>query len=71
MTLSICICTASRPEVLRRCLQAIADGSVQPAEILVSDDSADGAATRMVCDSSTYVIFMARAKDFVQTETRW
>ena len=49
LALTLCICTANRPEVLRRCLQAIVDGSQQPAEVLVSDDSPDGTATQAVC----------------------
>jgi GT2 family glycosyltransferase len=48
-TLAILICTVNRPEVLRRGLRAIAAGTAQPDAVLVSDDSADGAATAAVC----------------------
>jgi glycosyltransferase involved in cell wall biosynthesis len=38
-SLSICICTSGRPEVLRRCLASIAAGSRLPDDVIVSDDS--------------------------------
>jgi GT2 family glycosyltransferase len=47
--LSILVCTVDRPELLRRCLAAIAAGTALPAEVLVSDDSRDGAAAASVC----------------------
>ena len=49
LSLTLCICTANRPDVLRRCLRAIADGTRPPAEVLVSDDSPDGTETQAVC----------------------
>jgi glycosyltransferase involved in cell wall biosynthesis len=49
-SLTICICTIDRPEVLRRCLDAIAAGKRRPDEILVSDDSLDGLPSRMICE---------------------
>jgi glycosyltransferase involved in cell wall biosynthesis len=41
MTLTICICTMSRPATLKRCLESIYAGSVIPAAVIVSDDSTD------------------------------
>jgi glycosyltransferase involved in cell wall biosynthesis len=49
MTLTICICTARRPETLRRCLQSIADGTVRPDAVVVSDDAEPGAEAHAVC----------------------
>lgn len=36
--LSLCICTMNRPDELRTALQSIADGSMAPHEVIVSDD---------------------------------
>jgi glycosyltransferase involved in cell wall biosynthesis len=47
--ITMCICTANRPETLARCLESLANGIAQPAQILVSDDSPDGTATQAVC----------------------
>jgi glycosyltransferase involved in cell wall biosynthesis len=43
---SLCICTMNRPEELRRCLKSLSGSSVQPAEVLVSDDSRGDLADR-------------------------
>jgi glycosyltransferase involved in cell wall biosynthesis len=48
--ITICICTANRPETLARCLESLAQGVTQPARILVSDDSSDGTSTQAVCE---------------------
>lgn len=40
-SLTICICTSGRPFELNRCLASIQDGTSQPFEIIVSDDSRD------------------------------
>jgi GT2 family glycosyltransferase len=39
--ITVAVATAGRPEALRRCLDALVRGTVQPAEILVVDQSAD------------------------------
>jgi glycosyltransferase involved in cell wall biosynthesis len=41
ITLTICICTNDRPEVLLRCLDSIRAGARLPDEVIVSDDSKD------------------------------
>ncbi len=38
-TLTICVCACGRPEVVARCLESIAVGTVLPSAVLVSDDS--------------------------------
>jgi GT2 family glycosyltransferase len=48
-SLAILICTANRPELLRRCLAAIRDGEMQPTEVLVSDDGRDGQEADAAC----------------------
>ncbi len=57
-TLAILICTCDRPDLLRRCLAAIAAGTVPPTEVLVSDDSPDGGATAAVCADFPGVRYM-------------
>jgi GT2 family glycosyltransferase len=47
--LAVCICTRGRPADLARALGSIAESSVPPAEVVVSDDG-DEAATRQVVD---------------------
>jgi glycosyltransferase involved in cell wall biosynthesis len=47
--LSLCICTMNRPEELRTALQSILEGSVQPHEIIVSDDG-DGTAAAVAAE---------------------
>lgn len=44
---SVCICTRSRPEELRRALDSIAESTVMPDQIVVSDDG-DGDAAAVV-----------------------
>jgi GT2 family glycosyltransferase len=46
--ITIAIATAGRPEGLGRCLDAIAEGTAQPREIVVVDQSADGRAEPVV-----------------------
>ena len=54
LSLTICICTSGRPELLRRCLESISAGDRQPEEVVVSDDSASvasrGEVARVVND---------------------
>jgi GT2 family glycosyltransferase len=45
LSVAVAICTRDRPEALRRCLEALRRGRVQPAEIVVADQS-DGPETR-------------------------
>ncbi len=55
-SLSLCICTRNRPDDLRRCLQAIADGVLIPDQVIVSDDG----------DTDKTVEEVAAAFSFVQ-----
>ncbi len=55
---SICICTANRPTVLRRCLASIEQAQVLPAEVIVGDDSIDGAETAAVCGDFPFVRYV-------------
>jgi GT2 family glycosyltransferase len=48
-SLAILICTANRPELLRRCLAAIMAGEMQPSEVLVSDDGREGLEADAAC----------------------
>ncbi len=57
-TLSVLVCTVDRPDILRRCLASIADGDVQPNEVLVSDDSRDGAEVAAVCAAFPWVRYL-------------
>ena len=41
-SLSLCICTRNRPDEIRRCLRAVAEGHLLPDQVLVSDDGDDG-----------------------------
>lgn len=45
---TLCICTADRPESLRRALDSVARAGSSPAGVLVSDDSADPGPAREV-----------------------
>jgi GT2 family glycosyltransferase len=57
-SLTICICTIDRVDILKRCLESIAKGSERPEAVLVSDDSADGTQVAMVCrefEGVTYI----------------
>jgi GT2 family glycosyltransferase len=57
-SLTLCICTVDRVDILRRCLESILKGSEQPEAVLVSDDSADGTEAAMVCrefEGVTYI----------------
>jgi GT2 family glycosyltransferase len=56
--LSICICTANRPKVLRRCLASIEQGESMPAEVVVGDDSLDGTETAAVCGEFSFVRYV-------------
>jgi glycosyltransferase involved in cell wall biosynthesis/GT2 family glycosyltransferase len=56
--LSVCICTANRPDVLRRCLLSIADGENLPFEVVVGDDSLDGSETATVCRDFPFVRYV-------------
>lgn len=56
--LTICICTIDRPDILRRCLEAIAAGKRQPDEVLVSDDSRDGTGSKAICDLYPFVRYI-------------
>ncbi len=44
LSVSVCICTRDRPEELRRALDSIAESTVAPAQVVVSDDGEDDAA---------------------------
>ncbi|MBV9848954.1 MAG: glycosyltransferase family 2 protein [Armatimonadetes bacterium] len=50
-TISVCICTMDRPDVLRRCLNSIIKAAGLPWEIIVSDDSGQPEATDALCRS--------------------
>ncbi len=57
-SLTLCICTVDRVDILRRCLESIFRGSEQPEAVLVSDDSADGTEAAIVCrefEGVTYI----------------
>jgi GT2 family glycosyltransferase len=57
-SLTLCICTVDRVDILRRCLESVIKGSIQPDAVLVSDDSADGSKVAMVCrdfEGVTYI----------------
>ena len=56
--LSICICTANRPAVLRRCLASIEQGEMLPAEVVVGDDTLDGTETAAVCGEFSFVRYV-------------
>ncbi len=58
-TLTVCICTIDRPDVLDRCLAAIAAGKRQPDAVIVSDDSSDGSASGWVCSKYPLVRYMS------------
>ena len=57
-TLSICVCTANRPAVLRRCLASIDQGDQLPDEVIVGDDSIDGTETAAVCREFPFVRYV-------------
>jgi glycosyltransferase involved in cell wall biosynthesis len=57
-SLALCICTMDRPEVLRRCLASIVGGESLPDEIIVSDDSPNGEASKAVCETFVAVRYM-------------
>jgi glycosyltransferase involved in cell wall biosynthesis len=57
-TLAICICAMDRVDVLQRCLQSIASGSLQPDAIFVSDDSADGSEMAEACRKFSSVTYL-------------
>ncbi len=57
-SLSICICTANRPAVLRRCLASIELGESNPAEVVVGDDSLDGSETAAICREFPFVRYV-------------
>jgi glycosyltransferase involved in cell wall biosynthesis/GT2 family glycosyltransferase len=56
--LSICICTANRPAVLRRCLLSIESGEELPFEVVVGDDTLDGTETAAVCRDFPFVRYV-------------
>jgi GT2 family glycosyltransferase len=57
-TLSVCICTADRPKVLRRCLASIEQGEMLPTEVVVADDTLDGTETAAVCGDFAFVRYV-------------
>ena len=57
-SLSICICSANRASVLERCLSSIAAGSMLPEAVIVSDDSAHGRETRVLCERFGFVQYI-------------
>lgn len=50
LDLTVLICTRNRPDLLRRCLDALLAGRAAPAEVVVVDQS-DGDATRTVVEA--------------------
>jgi len=50
--LAVAIATVDRPELLARCLDAVLDGELQPAEILVVDQGADPRNAALVAERS-------------------
>lgn len=48
MTISVCIPTYRRPEMLRQCIESCFANAVRPLEIVVSDDAADPEVQSMV-----------------------
>jgi glycosyltransferase involved in cell wall biosynthesis/GT2 family glycosyltransferase len=57
-SLTLCICTANRPAMLRRCLASIEQGDVVPAEVVVGDDTLDGTETAAVCREFSFVRYV-------------
>lgn len=60
MNIALCICTRNRPEEVVKALSAVACSSLEPAQILVSDDSdaLQAARTRTVCDATSGVTYL-------------
>ena len=48
LRIAVCICTRNRPVSLERCLRSVTRGDPRVAEVIVSDDSTDGATLEMV-----------------------
>jgi glycosyltransferase involved in cell wall biosynthesis len=48
LSVSVCICTRNRPAELRRALDSIAASSLQPSQVIVSDDGDEAATTALV-----------------------
>ena len=57
-SITVCICTRDRADSLRTCLQSIAQQTIPPDEILVSDDSVDSVETETVCSEFSLVTYM-------------
>lgn len=47
LAVSVCICTRNRPEELRRALDSIAESTVAPRQVIVSDDGDDNVAAEI------------------------
>jgi len=48
LSVSVCICTRNRPAELRRALDSIAASSLQPSQVIVSDDGGEAATAALV-----------------------
>ncbi len=55
VSLSLCICTRHRPDDLRRALQSVADSSILPDQVIVSDDGENGRTVQDVAASFSFV----------------
>lgn len=57
-SLSVCVCTMDRVDILRRCLESVAAGDALPREVIVSDDSRDPAPTEALCGAYPFVRYV-------------
>ncbi len=57
-SLSVCVCTMDRVDILRRCLESVAAGDVLPREVVVSDDSRDPSPTEALCGAYPFVRYV-------------
>jgi GT2 family glycosyltransferase len=57
-SISICICSKDRPNLLKRCLGSIARSTSMPDEVVVADDSDDPSSTREVCNEFSFVRYV-------------
>ena len=70
--LSLCICTANQPIMLRRCLTSIEQGEAIPAEVIVGDDTIDGTENAAICRDFPFVRYIhgPRRGDLRQPQRR-
>ncbi len=70
-SLTLCICTVDRGDILRRCLESIFKGSEQPEAVLVSDDSADGTEAAIVCREYERVTYIQGPRRGLCANRNW